>query len=164
MELYIVRHGEAVAVEDTEGGTDAERALTEEGRKKTADVGRRLRALDCRPGRIGSSPLVRARQTAEVLAQALGPDVPVESCAFLAPGAGPAAVVEWLRRLRDAQVMIVGHMPDLADIASGLLARGARLDILFKKSAVCCIAFEGRPAEGEGRLEWLMQPREMRAR
>jgi phosphohistidine phosphatase len=144
------------------GRADAERELTREGREETAAVAKALRALGCAPERIGTSPLVRARQTAEILADALDVKRELETCEFLSPGSDAEALIRWLRDVRTDSAMIVGHMPDLAHLASALLAQKASLDIVFKKSGVCCISFEGAPTAGAGRLEWLLQPKQLR--
>jgi phosphohistidine phosphatase len=162
MELYIVRHG--IAQEQGEGGpADAERALTPDGRRKARRAAKGLKALGCRPGRLATSPLLRAEQTARIMAQVLCPDAPFEECEFLRPGVTPDAVARWLKGLREGSVMIVGHMPDVAEVASGLLTKGAGLDIAFKKAAVCCISFDAAPDMGTGRLEWLLQPAQLSA-
>ena len=162
MKLYIVRHGEAGQAMALRGRADDERELTREGRKETAGVAKALRALGCAPGRIGTSPLARARQTAEILAEALEAEKELENCEFLSPASDPEALVRWLREVRAESAMIVGHMPDLARLASALLAPKASLDIAFKKSGVCCVSFDGIPAAGAGRLEWLLQPKQLR--
>jgi phosphohistidine phosphatase len=162
MELYIVRHGEAGQAMLVRGRADAARELTREGRKETASIARALRALGCAPERIGTSPLVRARQTAEIVAEVLDAEKKLEDCEFLSPGLDAAALIRWLREAHADSAMIVGHMPDLAQLASALLASNAPLDIVFKKSGVCCISFDGIPRAGAGRLEWLLQPKQLR--
>ncbi len=163
MELYIVRHGEAGQAIRVRGPADAARELTREGRKETARVAKALRALGCAPERIGTSPLARARQTAEILAHVLDAKKGLENCEFLSPGANADALFRWLRSLRAESVMIVSHMPDLAQLTSVLLAPKTSLDIIFKKSGVCCISFGGTPAAGAGSLEWLLQPKQLRS-
>ena len=159
MELYIVRHG--LAGQSTEDAGDDERALTPKGRQKTHKVAEGLRALGCRPGRIATSPLKRAAETAQIIADVIGSDAPLDVCNFLVPGATAKAVADWLATLEEDSVMIVGHMPDTAEIAASLIFGQPGADIVFKKSAVCCISFEGAPAEGAGRLEWLLQPAQL---
>ena len=112
---------------------------------------------------MGTSPLPRAEETARIMAEVLCPDVPFEKCEFLRIGASAESVVGWLKGLREDSVMIVGHMPGVAEIASSLLTKRPGLDIVFKKAAVCCISFEGAPASGSGRLEWLLQPAQLSA-
>lgn len=161
MELYIVRHG--IAETRTEEGfrSDAERALTPKGRTRTREVARALRELGCGPARIGTSPLRRALETAQIMAEVLSPEVPPEVCEFLSPGAEAGDLIGWLKGLGEGPVMIVGHMPDVAEIASGLLTRKGCVGMVFRKAAACCISFQGLPAEGEGVLEWLAQPRHL---
>lgn len=161
MDLYIVRHG--VAEESTALGSDAARALTDEGRKKTARVARGLAALEIEPEVILTSPLVRARQTADILSGALRPKDGVSEVKWLEAGASPAEAVRQLARLKHDSVMIVGHMPDLSVLASMLLSGKPSVKIAFKKAAVCALSFDGRARTGRGRLEWLMQPRHLRA-
>jgi len=162
MELYIVRHGDAGQAMQARGRADDERELTREGREETEAVAKALRALGCSPARIGTSPLARARQTAEILADVLDAKKKLENCEFLAPGSDAEDLIRWLRDLRADSVMIVGHMPDLAHLASAMLTPKGSLDIAFKKSGVCCISFGGAPAAGAGRLEWLLQPKQLR--
>ena len=162
MDLYIVRHG--IALDVGEGGItrDEDRTLSPEGREKVGQAAGGLACLMCSPERVATSPLPRSAETARIIADVVCPGVSVEECEFLRPGAATRDVVDWLCRGGAASAMIVGHMPDVADIASELLTDGP-LDMVFKKSAACCIAFSGEPAAGQGRLEWLMQPRALRA-
>jgi phosphohistidine phosphatase len=161
MELYIVRHG--IAEEKFPDGTDAARALTDEGRRKTARAARGLAALGVRPDLIVSSPLLRARQTAEVLAEALRPAEGIAEAQWLSPGIPPAGTVRQLARLAHRSVLLVGHMPDVSALASLLLTGRPSADIVFKKAAVCALSFDGRARAGCARLEWLLQPRHLRA-
>jgi len=163
MQLYLVRHGVAQERTDEDARPDSERHLTPRGRQRTARVAEGLAALGCSPDRIATSPLCRCDETARILAKALCGDASYEVCAFLAPGAEAAELVAWLRQCEGDSVMVVGHMPDVAEIASDLLATGGGVRITFKKAAVCCIVFDGPPGEGAGRLQWLLQPRQFRA-
>jgi len=163
MELLIVRHGIAQARGAAGVASDFERPLTADGRSRTRQAAEGLRALGYKPDRIGTSPLRRALETADILAQVLCPEVAVEQCGFLGEGADTEDVARWLKESREQTVLVVGHMPDVADIASGFLSRRSLLDMTFKKAAVCCVSFQERPAPGEGRLEWMLQPRHLRA-
>ncbi len=163
MIVYLVRHGIAEEIDPKGQMRDAERALTAEGRRKTREVARGLRALGAAPARIGASPLVRARQTAEILRDVLAAKRAIEACGFLAQGPETARAVRWLRERRCASAMLVGHFPYLAETASELLGRTRAIRMTLKRSAVCCISFDGAPAAGRGKLEWLLQPRHLRA-
>jgi len=163
MELIIVRHG--IAQDRGAPGVrrDADRALTEEGIRRTREAARGLRVLGIRPGCIATSPLVRARETADILGEVLAPDVSVETCKELAGGGDLHKLVRWTAKRDAEQVMLVGHMPDVADLCALLLSRGRDLDMVFKKAAACCVTFSGAPRAGGGRLAWLIQPRALRA-
>jgi phosphohistidine phosphatase len=163
MELYLVRHGIAEDLKPGSRRSDAERRLTAEGRRKTRAAAKGLRALGVKPGRIGTRPLVRARETAELLREALGHRRALDECAFLAESPETARVVSWLRGRKCAAAMLVGHLPYLAETASELLTRSRGLDLRFRRAAACCLSFDGPPAAGRGKLEWLLQPQHLRA-
>jgi len=157
MKLYLLRHGEAVDIGECGVRTDGERRLTREGRECTSEVIRRVRNV-CRPRRIWTSPLVRARETAAIAGEILTPDSPPSVLELLKAGAPPREIASWVRSCREDSLMLVGHMPDLARLAvwltSGVMAEG----LVLKKSGVCCIEFEGTVREKTGRLLWLVSP------
>jgi len=111
MRLYLVRHAEAVPGEPD----DESRALADEGREQARELGRRLASEGVRPDAIVSSPLLRARETAELLGAELGVDPVSED--RLRPGATAdrlRAAVEG----RGEVVVAVGHQPDCGEIAA----------------------------------------------
>jgi phosphohistidine phosphatase len=112
MRLYLVRHAKAAP-----GEPDELRELTPAGEERAREVAMKLAADGVRPDVILTSPLVRARQTADELGRALG--TPVEVDERLAPG----ATAEGLREAvagRGQVVMAVGHQPDCGEIAAEL--------------------------------------------
>ena len=120
MSILLVRHGQAVAL--TTG--DRERFLTQRGRSETLSVGQQLLALGHVPSAIVSSPLVRAVQTAEILAHALGFAGLVTTEPALEPEADPAAA---LRRVTSGAgvTMIVCHEPIVRGMAALLARQGS---------------------------------------
>jgi phosphohistidine phosphatase len=109
-----------------------------------------------------TSPLVRARQTAEIIAAAFDPRPHIVSAESLAPGAQYAAVVADIeKQSRKTCIALVGHEPSLGEIAARLI--GTRHPIEFKKGAVCRIDVDSLPPAGPGSLRWLLTPRVMRA-
>jgi phosphohistidine phosphatase len=112
MRLYLVRHAKAAP-----GEPDALRQLTPAGEERAREVGLKLAADGVRPDVILTSPLVRARQTADELGRALG--TPVEIDERLAPGATAEGLREAVAGRGDV-VMIVGHQPDCGVIAAEL--------------------------------------------
>ena len=122
-ELLLLRHG--IAEPRDPGGDDAQRRLTPEGRDRSARVVQRLVALDLACDVVLSSPLVRARQTAE-LAVAWGLAPELELAAALAPLADPLPLLErWLGPLSPRpgwrRLALVGHEPDLSTLAALLI-------------------------------------------
>lgn len=163
MKLYIMRHG--IALDVGEGGIrrDAERCLSAEGRLRTTEVAQGLAALGVTVNHILTSPLIRARETAEIVATVTGPARKPEPCDLLAPGEWDATrFVTWLHRSEHGSVMAVGHMPDVARMAMDFTCGSCEANIDFKKAGVCCIAFEHAPAIAGGILEWLLQPAHLR--
>jgi phosphohistidine phosphatase len=121
--LYILRHGPAE--DHAFSGRDFDRALTASGRERVRDVGRALHEANEAPLLILSSPLVRALQTAEIVASMAKVAAPIDVRPELAPGGEARALVDELLASAKTsdRVMLVGHEPDLADLASTLSGR-----------------------------------------
>src|SRR5690242_6910984 len=114
MELYFLRHGIA-ADEGPQGTGDAGRPLTKDGITKMRAAARGLHKLGLRLDVLLSSPLVRAHETAKLIARELGPELQLADA--LAPGCDAARVFELLGEYRAAErVMFVGHEPDFSTI------------------------------------------------
>jgi phosphohistidine phosphatase len=165
MKLLLVRH--AVA-EDAEtfmaaGGTDAQRPLTEIGRKKMRKAANRLRSQLRRIDTLACSPLLRARETAEIIGRACGAPS-IEERPELDGGQPPEAVLDWLEQCPAGSVVVaVGHQPQLGLLAGLLLADVAQPLIAFRKGGVALISFPGRAAAGEGVLEWALTANQLRS-
>jgi phosphohistidine phosphatase len=165
MKLYLVRH--AIAEDSGAGKNDAERALTEAGKERMARATAGLRKLNMQPALILTSPLRRARETAEILADGLG-GVEVEFVPELSPGGELAAIVALLRKQsRHPEIALVGHQPGLGQLAS-LLLSGAerRCEFDFKKGGVACLEMDfasGHASPGSV-LKWFIGPRVLRGR
>jgi len=159
MRLYLMRHGAAVEMGAKGVRSDAGRMLSAEGIAKTKAAANGLRAVvEEPPRRIIASPLVRAQQTADIVAKALSRGVAVEISDALKPGGSPDGVVACLRREPPVPALLVGHMPDLSSLAAALASRGDAPCFAFKKSAVLCLEFEGAVAHGRGRVVWFLEP------
>jgi|SRR5690554_80946 len=123
MKLLIMRHGEAGW-----HTLDQRRELTDAGRFQVADVAARIASSLYRPERIWTSPLVRAQQTAAIVAEVL--NCPVEEKDFLTPEDDPAQCLEALLQTRTSPLMLVSHMPLVGSLAT-LLVDGHRRGIPF---------------------------------
>ena len=162
MDLYLVRH--AIAAERGDGAfpNDDERPLTPEGIHKFRLAARGLSELGVKPGRIVSSPLLRAKQTAEILRDAVAKDVTITISPTLTPNAEYGALVKAIAPYAEQEVAVVGHEPHLSGLASFLLVGGDSAVLEFKKGAVAHLKFPERAAPGAGSLEWLIQPGALR--
>lgn len=134
MQVFLVRHAEAVA--ETLTLRDPDTHLTARGRDQARALGDRLRWHDCVPTRIWTSPLVRAVQTAELVAIGLNTTSCVENVANLAPDGAVRELADAVCALPgDAVVMLVGHEPAVSAVGE-LLTGAARLEALDEAQAV----------------------------
>jgi phosphohistidine phosphatase len=160
LELYLIRHGIA-AERGEEWPDDSKRPLTSQGIAKLKKEARGLVALDVSFEQIVSSPLVRTRQTADVIADALKNKPPISTSDALAPAGTPAAVIEEIaKHVRKARVALVGHEPNLGELAAQLIR--SRTPLEFKKGGICRIDFDVLPPKGAGALRWFLTPRMLR--
>jgi phosphohistidine phosphatase len=111
---------------------------------------------------ILTSPLIRALDTANIAAEALGAENKIEVCKELLPGASAKKLILYLAKYKNLNhIVIVGHEPDLGYLASALL--GSEKSIIeFKKGALCCIELSSLPLRGAGTLLWHLQPKQLR--
>jgi phosphohistidine phosphatase len=160
LELYLIRHGIA-AERGEEWPDDSKRPLTSQGIAKLKKEARGLVALDVSFEQIVSSPLVRTRQTADVIAEVLKNKPPISTSDALAPAGTPAAVIEEIaKHVRKARVALVGHEPNLGELAAQLIR--SRTPLEFKKGGICRIDFDVLPPKGAGALRWFLTPRILR--
>jgi phosphohistidine phosphatase len=157
MILYIVRHAWAADRTDPAWPTDDARPLTDEGVARFTRMIETLAKRDFAPEVIATSPLVRCRQTAEIIAKVLGGKTKVVEREELAPGSNLEGLVKWTaRRAMDCQeVAWVGHAPDVNDLTAALVGdrHGA---IRLAKGAIAAIEFADVPRMGQGELRWLV--------
>jgi phosphohistidine phosphatase len=166
MDLYLMRHGIAVPREEHPAMADAERPLTEEGVRKTGQVADGLAQLGTRCDRIFTSPLVRARQTAEIAARAIGSPDRIEAWAELGAEGSNEALLRRLQRTAQRErlkaVLLVGHEPQLSELTSMLLSGTGTLSVDFKKAAVCCLQMGPALKWGQATLRWFLTPAHLR--
>lgn len=154
MRLYFLRHGIA---EDAHGTmTDEERALTDEGRSQVQQVARAMQRLGIKPDLVLSSPLTRARATAEIVASVLA--APIEHSPELRPGCILEQLQRLLRRYDHETMLLVGHEPDFSALAARLINADER-GIILRKAGLIRIEIDGRPQAGRGRLAALLTPK-----
>ncbi len=162
MELYLVRHGEAVPKEH-----DLLRPLSEAGVARVRRVARFLSAAQAIVVRgVWHSTKLRARQTAEIFSEALASKVPLTEIEQLEPLADVAAVADEVARANN-NLMLVGHLPHLNRLASVLVASDADLEVFdFSEGAVLCLkrlGGRGPSSLGTWQVRWMVSPRLLRS-
>jgi phosphohistidine phosphatase len=162
MNVYLMRHGTA-ETNDDQHVRDEQRELTKKGARKTRKAAKGLRALGIPFDRIVTSPLARARETADIVADVLKLKEEVMEAAELAPSARVESLVARLVEYRDCQdLLLVGHQPFLGKAASLLLCRNEGAEIELKKSGVCCIELNELDMKKPGVLRWMLTPSQLR--
>lgn len=152
MIVYFLRHAHA---EDSDGRTpDGQRQLTERGIRHTRRLARMLKLMEVEPDRLYTSPLTRARQTADIIGTEVGLTPLLRD--ELSPGFNLAALQSLTHDLpMDNSVMIVGHEPDFSKVMSDLIGGGR---IVMKKGGIARIDVSAyQPMRGE--LMWLITPK-----
>ena len=162
MQLLVIRHATAenpATVADT-GEADAARPLSKEGKRtmKRAGLAELIDKLDV----IAASPLVRAQQTAQIVAKVYN-DLPVETVNALLPENEPSDLVPWLERhATDNIVAVVGHEPHLGFLVTWLMSGQKVSRVALKKGSACLLEFDDKVAGGSATLHWLLTPSELR--
>jgi phosphohistidine phosphatase len=161
--LFFLRHGIAVEAGAKGCKQDSDRYLTAEGRQKLLQVAAALTVLEVSFDLVFSSPYVRARQTAELIAKKLGLTRELRLTEHLQPGGSFKALLQEIRRLKPApaSLLFVGHEPDLSLAASHLVSGSSAVRFELKKAGL--IALEaGSLVPGGAALQYMWTPRQMR--
>jgi phosphohistidine phosphatase len=166
MKLLVIRH--AIAEERDSfaatGAPDSQRPLTDDGRKKMRAGVRGLRELVSRIHVLATSPLLRAAQTAEIVAKEYGHDLQARTVEELSPERRPDELLGWLRthQLGDT-VAVVGHEPHLGFLVGWLLTGRNDSFVDFKKGGAVLLEFDDPPSGGNAVLAWALTPRILRS-
>jgi phosphohistidine phosphatase len=159
-ELYVVRH--AIAAErGPDWPDDDKRPLTEKGIARFKEGVAGLNWLDVVLDEIFTSPLVRAKQTADLLAAKISGKPPVKLLPALAPGHSPDEVmVQLAKAAKRRRIAVVGHEPGLGELAAHLL--DARRPLPFRKGGVCLLELQGLTGKRPASLTWFVTPKMLR--
>jgi phosphohistidine phosphatase len=154
MMIYIVRHAWAYHHGDARWPDDSQRPLEAKGAKRFRRVVERLVEGGFDPAIVATSPYVRCRQTADIVAELVAGSPEVVELEALQPGSDFEALVDWTRRQDGASVCWVGHAPDVGRLAATLVSdEGAGLR--FAKGAAAAIRVDGTVGRESGELCWL---------
>ncbi|MEO6443866.1 MAG: phosphohistidine phosphatase SixA [Gemmatimonadaceae bacterium] len=165
MQLLIIRH--AIAEDREEfaktGSDDDDRPLTTFGKRRMRRNADGIRRVATHIETLAASPLVRAQQTARILAE-LYRVSEVETVDALRPNAHPKELTEWLAKQdKDAVVAVVGHEPHLGAVLTWCISGVEEPRVTFKKGGAALVEFEGKPGAGKGTLAWLLTPSQLRS-
>ena len=165
MDLYILRH--AIAVERGTIGyeTDSTRPLTGEGAKKMHQNALGMKALDLSFDIVLSSPLLRAKQTAEIVCKVFKiKQNSIISTKNLVPDASfQDLLIEINAHGKNIKsVLLVGHEPHLSELISFLLTSKQTLPLILKKGGLCHLITGSTPKAGSATIDWLLTPSQLR--
>ena len=157
MILYIVRHAWAGHFGDPQWPDDSQRALTEAGQQRFTRVVELLAEREFLPQVVATSPYVRCRETAEIIAGVCPSHPPLSPLDELAPAGDLVGLLQWTsgQSANYEQIAWVGHAPDVGHLTTALIGNGDSW-IRFAKGAVAAIEFEDAVKLGEGELRWLV--------
>ena len=164
MNLYLMRHGIALPAGDPSAEADSDRPLSRKGLKRIRKAARGIRRLDIPFDVLLSSPLVRARQTMNLVAAALGAENLVEDFSSLAPESTVEKLISALKPYQDRRhLLLVGHEPLLSNaLANLLVGKRNSMNVDFKKGALCGIEIDALPPATPATLRWFLTPKQLR--
>jgi phosphohistidine phosphatase len=170
MNLYVVRHAEAVQVgqnKPSAGGAitrDADRPLSLRGEQDAALMGKALARLDPFIDVVVTSPLLRAVQTGEIIGREISNHATFQTSASLSPGFRPDVLLEELLAIvGGASIISVGHQPDLSMFISYLIADSSRAAVAMEPCAIAHLKLTPRAGRVEAQLRWLLTPDTVRS-
>ncbi len=160
MQALFIRHGSA---EPAGARPDADRALTEQGRREVRRTAKALTVLGVKLERVLTSPLTRAVETAGIVAEVHG-GAGVDPAEFLAPPTDPGAARKRLVELAGkglSAVALVGHTPSLEACVGALVGRAGAVGLSLSKAGAACVEIDPDDAPGSSELRWLMRRQQL---
>ena len=159
MQVLIIRHADA----ESEAKTDELRPLSSKGKADMWKNAQGLKTIVPQIDRIAHSPLLRAQQTAEIIAQVYSA-APLEILPPLAPNHSMTAILTYLQQQSSIAPMValVGHEPILGQLATWLLTEQVSHWMPLKKGAVCSLEFPNQIEVGQAILTWMLRPKQLR--
>jgi phosphohistidine phosphatase len=163
MNLYILRHGLAVEPGTAGYARDSERPLLPKGERKLRKIAKAMKALELTFDLILSSPYLRARQTAQIIAESYGSRKEVEVADALVPGGSAKKLIESINQLKPEPdtVLLVGHEPYLSNLISLLICGETGLPIVMKKAGLCKLTADPLEYGRCAALDWLLTPKQL---
>lgn len=162
MNLIVLRHGEAgsrIAIPEK----DNERVLTESGKNEIIDVAKGLKSMKLKLTLIATSPLMRALETAKIVAKEMDKNKILELWEELKPEGDHSILYGRLSKLKeDSTVLIVGHEPYLSSMISEIVTGRKTSKIVLKKAGSARISLDSFTPKPSGKLRWLLTPKQLK--
>lgn len=163
MNIHLLRHGIAAPLAQENDFRDEKRRLTPEGELKLRRAAQGLKLLQVSFDLIISSPLIRAKETAEIVAEVLKFKPAIEIWDELEPEGTAESVCLRLRaHLEKGSLLLVGHQPSIGTLASYLLTGDSSRSLPFKKGSIFSLEMTELPPVGIGNLNWMLSSRMLR--
>jgi phosphohistidine phosphatase len=160
MRIYLIRHSNAIDPGTPGYEDDSLRPLTEKGRDKMKRISAALKELDVKPDLIISSPYVRAKQTAEILAKVLKYKHELIFNEMLVPMGNPDNIIgEINEKYSVDELILVGHEPCFSVLIGTLVAENPDLAFNIKNGGVCCLSSDDLHTDRKATLDWLLTPK-----
>jgi len=161
MDLLILRHGEA-GRGSKNLASDFKRSLTVEGKQEIVKIANGLKSLDVKIDHVLTSPLLRATETAEIVAKSLKYKGKIEETNFLKPEGNRLELYSVLSRFKqDSVVLVVGHEPYLSEMIGEAISQvGCRIDL--KKTGLARVRVMQTLPKIKGELRWLLTPKQLK--
>jgi phosphohistidine phosphatase len=163
MDLFLLRHAIAEPAGQSGVRLDRDRRLTPEGEKKMRKIARGMKACKLEFDLILSSPFVRAKQTADIVAETFECKKRLKLSSHLAPGGSFQKLIDELNSdcSDKKSILLTGHEPYLSSLMSFLISGGPEIPINFKKGGLGKLTTEGLRHGRCATLEWLLTPRQL---
>jgi phosphohistidine phosphatase len=158
VDLYLIRHADALALGERGITEDDARPLSEKGEAQAVAAAKALQKNGLKLDHLFTSPVARARQTAELLLKTWSNSaLTLETCAALEPNSKPRKLSRFLLKQQGERIGLVGHMPHLAEVAAWLIG-SKKVQIEIAKSGVVLLHCGDAPGKGLAVLQWLVTP------
>jgi phosphohistidine phosphatase len=159
MDLFVLRHGEAGKTIPS-GSTDSKRPLTVTGEKEMVIISKALRKMGVRLDVILTSPLKRARQTADIVAKEFKAQNKLRQMRELSPEGDKKALYQNLSSFKEGtSILLVGHSPYLSEMVSEIVSDDSSVRLDLKKGGIVRIRVTAAAPKLKGELRWLISPR-----
>ncbi len=158
MDLYLIRHAHALAIGERGVATDDDRPLSPKGEAQAVALAKSMKQRGVQLDKLCSSPLLRARQTAEILVREWQrSDLEIEIIDSLIPEGKPRKIGKSLMKVSGEKVGLVGHMPSMGLLAAWLIGdKGVNIEMA--KAGAALVTCGDLPSKGLGALRWLVTP------